>query len=557
MRLPAPSKRLHEPTIPPARQERPARPARQERRIGLLLVVSMLILSAGPLAVAISRAAQVGRAQTSRQSAKAGAARVEQSAEIEGGEIEEGQSTKPSVELFEGWPKPQLVLLFSGRQNGYIEPCGCTGLANQKGGLARKRTFYKSLLERGWPVAAFDVGNQVRRFGRQQEIKFQTTADALSKIGYQAVTFGPDDLKLPSTDLFTYIAGEDASTSIFICANAALIDRSLTPRYRVVEAGGKRIGVTGVIGDSYLLDLHGADLIHEPAAEGLKVAWTELERERCDLYVLLAHATLEETEALAKKFPRFSIVATAGGAEEPSYELETIRGTKTLLVQVGGKGMHVGVVGLFSDRKQPVRYERVPLDDRFKDDPEMLAMMASYQQQLQQAGLEGLGLKPFAHPTGRKFAGSAACADCHTKAAAVWSETPHAHATDSLVNPAERSEIPRHFDPECLSCHVTGWNPQKYFPYDSGYVDLEASKLLHGSGCENCHGPGAEHVAAEMGEGDPTAATIARLRKAMVLPLAKAEAKCLECHDLDNSPDFHKPGAFQEYWKQIAHPGKD
>jgi hypothetical protein len=31
----------------------------------------------------------------------------------------------------------------------------------------------------------------------------------------------------------------------------------------------------------------------------------------------------------------------------------------------------------------------------------------------------------------------------------------------------------------------------------------------------------------------------------------------MECHDLDNSPEFHKPGAFEKYWKQIEHKGKE
>ena len=49
-----------------------------------------------------------------------------------------------------------------------------------------------------------------------------------------------------------------------------------------------------------------------------------------------------------------------------------------------------------------------------------------------------------------------------TKAYEVWSKTPHAHATDSLVKPPNsRGNIARHFDPECLSCHVTGWDPQQ------------------------------------------------------------------------------------------------
>jgi len=48
-----------------------------------------------------------------------------------------------------------------------------------------------------------------------------------------------------------------------------------------------------------------------------------------------------------------------------------------------------------------------------------------------------------------------------------------------------------------------------------------------------------------------------RRRGAMKLPLAKAEAKCMECHDLDNSPDFHVKGAFEKYWKDVEHKGKD
>src|SRR5688500_7441195 len=43
-------------------------------------------------------------------------------------------------ELFAEWPKPVVALVVTGQQMGYIEPCGCTGLENQKGGLARRHT---------------------------------------------------------------------------------------------------------------------------------------------------------------------------------------------------------------------------------------------------------------------------------------------------------------------------------------------------------------------------------------------------------------------------------
>ena len=45
--------------------------------------------------------------------------------------------------LFQDWPKPKLAFAITGQQHGYIEPCGCTGLANQKGGMARRHTLFK------------------------------------------------------------------------------------------------------------------------------------------------------------------------------------------------------------------------------------------------------------------------------------------------------------------------------------------------------------------------------------------------------------------------------
>ncbi len=47
--------------------------------------------------------------------------------------------------LFAGWPKPHLALFITGQQHGYIEPCGCTGLTNQKGGLVRRFACKKQL----------------------------------------------------------------------------------------------------------------------------------------------------------------------------------------------------------------------------------------------------------------------------------------------------------------------------------------------------------------------------------------------------------------------------
>jgi hypothetical protein len=460
--------------------------------------------------------------------------------------------------LFTGWPKPLLALFITGRQNGYIEPCGCTGLANQKGGLSRRHTLQKQLIEQGWPLVAIDVGNQVHRFGRQPEIKFQITVEGLKTMGYRAVALGPDDLRLSVGELVAATTGSDEMPSPFVCANAAVLDPDLTPRHHVITAGGKKIGVTAVLGEDERKKITSDEIILKSAADGLSDVWPKLEAQQCDLYVLLAHASIDESKELAKKFPHFDVVVTAGGAGEPTLAPEPIEGCKSVLVQVGTKGMYVGVLGVFDDANQRLRYQRVPLDDRFADSADMLALLASYQDQLKEIGLDGLGLRPIPHPSGRTFVGSETCGECHTKAMAVWEKTPHAHATDSIAHPTERSEIQRHFDPECLSCHVTGWNAQKYFPYTSGYLGLSQTPKMRHNGCENCHGPGSAHVAAETGDVDASAAELKKLRESMRLTLEQAKTNtCMECHDLDNSPDFHKPGAWEKYWDKVKHYGKD
>jgi len=472
----------------------------------------------------------------------------------EGGSEDPNPSRAP---LFVDWPKPRFVMAISGRQNGYLEPCGCTGLTKQKGGLARRQTLLRDLARRDWPVVAIDVGNQVRRFGRQAEIQFQISVGALSKMGFAASTFGPDDLRLTIDELAATTAPGSEKDTAFVSANVAILDREFTPRFRVATVAGRRIGIVGVLGDQARAAIQADEILTEPAVQGVRAAWQGLSAEPCDHTVLLVQGTREETIAIAQAVPRFDIVATSGGGDEPTLVPERIPGTPSQLVQVGIKGMYVGVLAFFDGSEPGWRYQRVPLDARFEDSREMLALLATYQQQLEQQGLEGLGVRPLPHPSGRRYVGSESCGDCHAKAMEVWKESDHGHATDSLVKPGERSDIARHFDPECLSCHVTGWNPQRFTPYESGYLGLAETPKMVGSGCENCHGPGSRHAAAESGDVSADAATLSRLRAEMRLPLAEAEKKCMECHDLDNSPDFHEKGAFESFWTRIAHPGKD
>jgi hypothetical protein len=110
---------------------------------------------------------------------------------------------------------------------------------------------------------------------------------------------------------------------------------------------------------------------------------------------------------------------------------------------------------------------------------------------------------------------------------------------------------------------VTGWDPQKYFPYTSGYTSIEETPHLTTNGCENCHGPAKRHAQVESGEIEVTDAERDELRAALQLEIVENEGNkegqtfgkvvkmCMECHDIDNSPDFD----FQLYWPEVEHYG--
>ena len=465
---------------------------------------------------------------------------------------------KEQQPLFQGWPKPKLAIVVTGQQHGYIEPCGCTGLANQKGGMSRRHTFFKQLRAKGWELAPLDVGGQVRRPGPQAEAKYKWTTEALVKLGYKGVAYGGDDVVLSSGELAFPMLNAPESPYPFLGSNVSVI--SSTPTHRVLEVAGMRLGITAVLGDEERSEIRNENPGVEMRSvdEGLKDAWAKLSEQRCNFHVLIAHASVKESREIAKRHPHFHLVVTTGlGEPERVPERVQVSPDKvTLMVQAGNKAMYVGVVGLF-ESSPAVRYERVPLDDRFEDSAEMLQILKSYQAELKERGLKQLGAVEVPHVSGKKFVGSSACQDCHSTAYEVWSKSGHGHATDSIVDPKERAGIERHHDPECLSCHVTGWAPQEYTPYSSGYLSLAETPHLKHNGCENCHGPGSRHVAIENGDINVSEQEQAAERSHMRLPLAKAKAHCVICHDQDNSPDFFKPGAFEAYWKKIEHIGKD
>tara|TARA_R110001592_G_scaffold72115_3_gene220194 strand:+ start:67059 stop:68723 length:1665 start_codon:yes stop_codon:yes gene_type:complete len=465
-------------------------------------------------------------------------------------------SPKP---LFKDWPAPKLAIVLTGERHGYLEPCGCT--QNQTGGVSLLANLFKQIEDRKWPVTAFDLGGLVKRNRRQSQIKYETILASMKDMNYAGVGLGPEELRF-GADIFLQLHNPEPqapnTTPTFLAANILILE---TPglgktAFKIVEVGGVKMAVTSILSKSQTEKF--PDITWQEPAKVLPDVIQQMQAAKPDLMILLSQSEKEESKALAEKFPQFDLLLTAGGVEDPLGEPTFIG--NTMMVDVGHKGKSAGVVGYYPDQADKAdpskrfRFTVIELDkQRFKDTPKMAEHMQFYQDRLKQEDLAAKEL-PIDHPRGATFVGAETCGECHTKAYEKWLTTAHAHAYESLIkgrkDQIERGEkiVSRIYDPECLSCHVTGWQPQEVIRYESGFVNKQESPHLLGQQCENCHGPGSGHI--ELVEMDK----LEEAKKVMRVTLAEAKKNtCFQCHDLDNSPKFE----FDSYWEKIKHPWRD
>lgn len=103
-----------------------------------------------------------------------------------------------------------------------------------------------------------------------------------------------------------------------------------------------------------------------------------------------------------------------------------------------------------------------------------------------------------AFPEDATYIGNNQCKVCHNKKDegaqwTAWTEEAHAKAFETLKGDAAQAiakekglEKPAHESPECLRCHVTGYDVEtKAIP--------DKLKMEDGVQCESCHGPGSLH----------------------------------------------------------------
>jgi hypothetical protein len=396
----------------------------------------------------------------------------------------------------------------------------------------------------------------------QQRVKGRLQLDAFVHSGIDAMVPGDADLALGLDWLGQQMRALDVP---YVATNLSCEGLPM-PTHRVVDVGGLRIGVLGVVGR----ELAGP-CTFRAIVPAINQALNDAGE--VDLVVVLSHQNGSADESMAAAVPAIDVVVN--GHSKMHIAAPTPLGETAIQLAAGKRGKKLGIAriqisagakgfqieGRTADLKRKLERAETRVTktkDKLKlaKDTRSTSRLESRLRRLEGqaeevraalagAGLETAGLKhaientlrplsedvddhdkvsamvqvakpliaaaaelsapaPSEAATGGPFVGTAACSGCHSTQDAQWKGTRHAAAWATLERDGRAQDL------DCWSCHVTGAHHAQGPQHPSQTAGLE------NVGCESCHGPGRAHVAA------PSKSNIQR---------DPAVDVCTDCHD--------------------------
>ena len=245
-------------------------------------------------------------------------------------------------------------------------------------------------------------------------------------------------------------------------------------------------------------------------------------RRRADLVVVLAYGRMEEVIRIAREVPAIDVVIAGTG----DMFTPPMRFGETLVAFTPFETRFLGELRFYRNDqgKFTTRARFISLDAGVGDDAEALKVAADVTAANLKAFKDNQGaLAEWSSRSGSNGAtgSSTACAQCHAAQYFKWANSRHARASDILALKQTES------DASCLACHASGL--QK-----AGSPGLGEIPKLTNVQCEQCHGPGAAHVARP-------AKGYGRITNMKEL--------CSGCHTSQTSSKFE----LQAYWERIKH----
>jgi cytochrome c554/c'-like protein len=234
--------------------------------------------------------------------------------------------------------------------------------------------------------------------------------------------------------------------------------------------------------------------------------------------VLFHHGTTEETAALVRAVPGFTVAFAARGDELARQEPLDAGGTPVFFP--GRRLRFAWMVTLEGGRVTHSRLLRIGAEMFQRGSPigGVLAEQATACRDVGFARNVAQKDNRPEHPLG-VYVGASRCAQCHTEEFAAHGASRHA-----LRPKGYRDEFLGQAG--CLVCHMTGAFRR------GGWKGKEDASDLGAVSCEACHGPGSEHIADTGKPYGPRGVSV-----------------CRTCHTPDRSPVFDA----EALWKQWGH----
>jgi len=409
-----------------------------------------------------------------------------------------------------------VVIAVSGDTAGWLTPCGCA--SNQAGGLPRRGTYLAGLRGGGGgaDVLYLDAGGAAGGVSGYHRDKFEAILSGERAMGVAAHNLGKSELALGADALRDLVT---RTGTPLVSANARGADgKPIAPAAREVEAGGRTFLVVGVVSPRYAAN---GITVSDPRAGVLDALAKFPASAKGRVVVVLAYLPEDELAALAAGLPE--VDAVVGGPTGQAVAPRRVG--PVLLAAATNKGKFL--VRLDAPAGGAAwTGEVVEMGPKLADAADQTGNVRAFLDRLVQRdySAKDTGVvepPPPGTPAGFKVAGSAACAACHPADTAVWKQSKHAHAFDTIHGKGYQA------DASCQSCHTTG------FAMPGGFDRMSIGTAKVHVGCESCHGPSAAHAASPAAARTPW----------------RAADQCARCHDHENSPAFN----YDTYWPKIAH----
>jgi len=407
----------------------------------------------------------------------------------------------------------EVFIAYSGNTLGELKPCGCAREEDQ-GGIERRAAYINQTLRKHKNVLLVDTGDSFDQPTKQGRIKARYMLKSLGSMNYSAMMLGDKDLMYGKEFL------NNQEGLPWIGSNYK-IERLDFPRYKIMQyESGFKVAVLAV-GDPALFN-HGPSDMMDPAEETVSSLVTELQsKEQPGLIVLMTHMKRDKALTFLSS-PGVDVIIN-GNIEKATdvIDMKPVEKNGKIFLQSGPRGQKMGElnVRISDEGVKSYFHKMVPLGSKFEFDAEMTALYEKYNEEIETLFFESRMARRKSSKA-KIYAGEKTCKNCHAETHSIWSQSRHGHAYATL------KRVNKAFDPECLACHVVGFNQSGGFISELDTPDLENVQ------CENCHGPGLEHTKS------PKAGYGAHAKKA-----------CSQCHVKNHSPKFK----FNAYWPKIKH----